>query len=166
MEHYYIYCLHNEDLPEYYVGHTKDLKMRWKAHKDDSKKYSHFKVYKYINNNGGIKNFKMEVLDESYCDLQEAKKLERYYMELLGATLNKQTPGITKTESHYLWVNKNREKTREIDAKSKQKNKEKIKERYSQKFTCVCGSSTSIYHKQRHFKSEKHIDFIKFNIGY
>ena len=97
MDHYYIYCLHNDDLPEYYVGHTKDLKERIRCHKKDSKKIN-YKVYKYINDNGGMNNFKMEVLDEVYCNLQEAAKLERYYTELLGATLNSNVPGRTHKE--------------------------------------------------------------------
>ena len=59
---------------------------------------STIKVYKYINSNGGINNFKMEVLYESYCNLEEATRLERYYTELLSATLNSEVPGRTQKE--------------------------------------------------------------------
>ena len=200
MDHYYIYCLHNEDLPEYYVGHTKDLKDRMHCHKyDANSRSSNRKVYQYINNNGGINNFKMEVLDEIYCDLQEAKKLERYYTELLGATLNFEVPGRTKKE----YRQDNKEKISKQNKKYKQDNKEKIKKYYQDnkeefkdyyqdnkekiierikkyyqnnkqeilekqgiKFTCICGSTTTHHRQTRHFRTQKHINFIRENIGY
>jgi hypothetical protein len=206
MDHYYIYCLHNEDLPEYYVGHTKDLNERWKEHIKKSKKLN-FKVYKYIRSNGGINNFKMEVLDEIYCDKQGTKKLERYYMELLGATLNSDIPGRTKQEydndnkqkldeyrkkylqdnkqeinkKHREYHQKNKQKIREKDKiryqKNKQKkcekqkeyrqnNKQEICEKKKVKFTCICGSVTRKSEQTQHFRTKKHIDFIRFNIGY
>jgi hypothetical protein len=39
-------------------------------------------------------------------DLQEAKKLERYYTELLGATLNSDVPGRTFKEYYQDKYNK------------------------------------------------------------
>tara|TARA_R110001632_G_scaffold86663_1_gene188945 strand:+ start:348 stop:884 length:537 start_codon:yes stop_codon:yes gene_type:complete len=174
MDHYYIYCLHNDDLPEYYVGHTMNWGKRWRLHKTDSKN-KNSKVYKYINSNGGINNFKMEVLYETYCSLEEAIKLERYYMELLEATLNSEVPGRTRKE-RMVWYNpiyyqKNKETIAEKNKKYHQENKEKNKHRYQEnkeqiseqhkeKFTCICGSTLRTGDKQRHFKTKKHINFI------
>ena len=149
MDHYYIYCLHNEDLPEYYIGSTKNLTNRWYGHRGDSKRHPNYKVYKYINNNCGINNFKMEVLDEIYGDKQDARKLERYYIDLLCATLNEREPGRTQ---------------KEYDAWQKpiyrENNKEQISEKRKEKFTCICGSETRIGDQSRHFRSRKHINFI------
>ena len=180
MDHYYIYCLHNEDLPEYYVGNTKDLNERWKNHKKDSKTLS-FKVYKYIRNNGGINNFKMEVVDEICCDLENAKKLERYYIELLGASLNSDVPGRTDEEYKKEYYQNNKQKINKYNKKYYQENKQEmceqhkeyrqnnrqeISEKRKEKFTCICGSVTRKNDQARHWKSEKHINFIKENIGY
>ena len=171
MNHYYIYCLHNENLPEYYVGHTKDLYQRWHCHKTDGNgRSSNRKVYQYINNNGRINNFKMEVLDEIYCDLQEAIQLERYYTELLGATLNSDVPGRTHKEYSALhdpiYYKNNKEQILEKKKVYYINNKETIREKQDQKFTCICNSEIRKNEKQRHFKSQKHINFIRENIGY
>jgi predicted GIY-YIG superfamily endonuclease len=155
MEHYYIYCLHNENLPEYYVGHTKNLKDRLNHHKKRSKnlnlKAAHSKVYKYIRSNGGIDNFKMDVLYETYCDLEEAIKLERYYTELLGATLNTQVQGRTDKEFWQMYYENNRDKILVADKK---------------KITCICGCTHRKRDRSKHWKTKKHINFIRENIGY
>ena len=184
MEHFYIYCLHNDDLPEYYVGHTMNLRLRWHKHKNKCKT-ENYKVYQYINNNGGIHKFKMDVLDEIYCDKQDARKLERYYIELLGATLNSDVPGRTRKERLVwykpIYYQKNKERICEQNKKYYQENKEKIcgkakkyqqenkeeiYEKAKEKFTCICGSTLRISDKQKHFRTKKHINFIRLNIGY
>ena len=155
MEHYYIYCLHNENLPEYYVGHTKDLKERIRCHIKRSKNLNlndaYSKLYKYINNNGGINNFKMEVLYETYCDLEEAIKLERYYTELLGTTLNTQVQGRTNEEYWQMYYKNNKDKILEADKK---------------KITCICGCTHRKRGRSKHWKTKYHINFIRENIGY
>tara|TARA_R110000751_G_scaffold82854_1_gene166578 strand:+ start:112 stop:615 length:504 start_codon:yes stop_codon:yes gene_type:complete len=167
------------------VGHTMNLNHRWNCHKGDSKRYSNYKVYKYINSNGGIDNFKMEVLDESYCSLEEAIRLERYYTELLSSTLNTQVPGRTQKERMVLYKpiyyqknkeeicekvkkyqQENKEKILEKTKNYRQENKEQISERRKEKFTCICGSTIRISDKQKHFKTQKHINFIRLNTDY
>jgi group I intron endonuclease len=149
MEHFYIYCLHNEDLPEYYVGHTKDLEYRFTKHKKDSKYRTtkNIKVYKYINNNGGIDNFKMEVLDEIYCSVQEARKLERFYMELLGATLNTNTPAKSI-----------KEKNHDFHTRTWQDRRIEVLTKRKEKFTCTCGSVLRIADRSTHYKTYFHLN--------
>ena len=155
MEHFYIYCLHNDDLPEYYVGHTTDLKERIRCHRKRCEKLdsipAHSKLYKYIRINGGFDNFKLEVLYETYCDIEEAIKLERYYTELLGATLNTQVPGRTLKEYWQVYY---------------KKNKDNISEKDKEKFTCICGSTYRKRERTKHWKTTKHIQFIRENIGF
>tara|TARA_R110000787_G_scaffold180709_1_gene292810 strand:+ start:9 stop:581 length:573 start_codon:yes stop_codon:yes gene_type:complete len=190
MEHYYIYCLHNEDLPEYYVGHTTNLKDRNKTHKWSSNNCNS-KVYKYIRDNDGYNNFKMEVLYETYCDLEEAIKLERYYIELLGATLNSDVPGRTVTEwanqyyhKHKQHINQRKQERRHLcicganvrkNGQQKHFRTEKhinfimgIDNKVDQtvKITCICGSTHRKRDRSHHWKSKKHINFIRENIGY
>ncbi len=158
MEHYYIYCLHNDNLPEYYVGHTKDLYQRWHVHKKDNKT-SFCKVYKYIRSNGGIDNFKMEVLDEIYCDLQEAKKLERYYTELLGASLNTEVPGRTVKEYYQDNKEKSNELSKEWRINNREKAQQRDRERYirdSVKVNCpICNVEITQHNLEKHQKTNK-----------
>ena len=139
MNQYYIYCLHNDDLPEYYVGHTENLTKRMYCHRGDSKRYANLKLYQYINNNGGIDNFKMEVLEEVYCNFEEVVKYEQYYKNLLNSTLNTKEPAGTRKE----W-----------------------KAKYFTNYKCICGLTGACSNRARHVKSKKHIDFIRENIGF
>jgi hypothetical protein len=173
MNHYYIYCLHNENLPEYYVGHTKNWRNRWDKHKQDSK-ISSCKVYKYINNNGGIDNFKMEILYECYCLEIEARQYEKYYKNLLGATLNTQEPCRSLQDSKINYRSTEHGKKTEKESKQKyrqsehgKKTEKESKQKYLKKqFHCICGKILSFNHRGDHWKSQKHINFIRENIGY
>jgi hypothetical protein len=168
MEHYYIYCLHNEDLPEYYVGHTVNLYHRWHSHKTDSKN-KNSKVYKYIRNNGGADNFKMEVLDEIYCDVYEARKLERYYVELLGATLNTEVPSRTLKEYHSYYMpnyyENNKEKLSDKNKIYRENNKDKIaaknKEWYENNKEHIYEKKKVYYENNKKQIAEKRKEYMK-----
>ena len=155
MDHYYIYCLHNENLPEYYVGHTVNLYDRNKLHRWATNIYGS-KVYKYIKDNGGYNNFKMEVLDEIYCLEIEARQYEKFYKNLLGATLNTQEPGRTRKEyrdlNNPIYYENNKEQI--------------LEQKKERRHLCVCGANVRKNGQQKHFRTEKHINFIRENIGY
>ena len=56
-------------------------------------------VYQYIRNNGGFDNWDMiEVERFEAIDGNDAKKRERYWIEILKATLNMVIPGRTQKE--------------------------------------------------------------------
>ncbi len=61
----------------------------------NSKNYNYY-VYQFIRNNGGWDNFDMIEIKKYNCaDRLEASKRERYWLETLKATLNKQIPSRT-----------------------------------------------------------------------
>ena len=187
----YKLCCKDTSVKDIYVGATTDMKSRRAVHKSDcnnpNNKGYNKKVYKFIREQGGFSNWDMIMVEKYACkDKLESGKRERYWMEELGATLNKQVPNRTQTEYHkdnkeyrneysrqYKKDNKgkikerkkqyhqeNKEKRNEYSRKYHKNNKEKILELRKIKYTCVCGSTISQDHKARHKRTQKHINFI------
>ena len=89
---YKIVC-NDLNITDIYVGSTTDFIRRKGQHKhscnsEKSKKYN-YKVYQTIRQNGGWDNFSMVEIEKYPCnDSNEARTRERYYFELLNASLN------------------------------------------------------------------------------
>ena len=121
---YKIYCKDPLMSSDIYVGSTTNFKERMGQHiyncnNEKSPKYN-FKVYKFIRENGGWDNFEMIVVEHYSCDSKlELLKQERYFIELLTASLNSYIPSRTKKE----YTENNREKIKEY----REINKESIK---------------------------------------
>lgn len=78
---YKITC-NDSNITDKYVGHTTDFVRRRKEHKTNVCKEnspdSHLKLYKFIRDNGGWDNWKMEIVAHYDCkDLHEAKQRTR-----------------------------------------------------------------------------------------
>ena len=146
---------------------------------------SNNKVYEYIRDNEGYANFTV-VLIESYPCLnkEELLKRERHWIEHYKATLNCKIP--TRTNKEYytdnkeqitiknkMYVAKNRIKTASYqkqyakdNAESlhkyitqySQDNKAKISTYKKEKHLCNCGMYFTIGHRNRHMKSQYHIN--------
>ena len=87
----------NEEIKDVYVGHTVNFVQRKGAHKNsccNPKNCSYnCKLYKVIRENGGWNNWKMEMVHFFNCEnLNEAKRKEQEYFELLNGTLNSIEP--------------------------------------------------------------------------
>ena len=54
----------------------------------------------------------------------------------------------------------NDERIKEYGKKYREQNKEKIYEKDKQKFNCECGGKYTHGHKQNHFRTKKHLDYI------
>ena len=123
-----------------YIGSTcKTLKERLSHHKNNYKAYL---KGLYANNTSFdiIKNndFTIKLLEA--CNIKTKLELlerEKYYIEN-NECLNKQMPGRTKKEY-------------------REKNNDKI----NKKINCECGGKFTNKHKTTHFKSNKHLEFIK-----
>lgn len=89
---YKIVC-NDLNVKECYVGHTTSFSHRKANHKKNcnninSNRYN-CKVYQFIRENGGWENWAMIEIEKVNCaDSLEAKKRERYWIELLNAKLN------------------------------------------------------------------------------
>lgn len=168
----YKLCCRDVNVKEIYVGSTVNFIRRKHSHKnccnnENNKDYNTY-VYQFIRDNGGFNNFDMiEVERYKAIDKKDLEKRERYWIETLGADLNKIIPTRTikewykdnkevineKRKEHY---QDNKEKILEYHIRYYKKNKEKVKEYREEKITCECGSIINKNHLARHQKSIKH----------
>jgi len=93
---YKIYCK-DPAVKDLYVGHTTNFVQRKYHHKrtciKENDSNHNLKVYKFIRENGGWDNWKMEMIGYKDCyDHYEARKAEQKYFETLKATLNSIEP--------------------------------------------------------------------------
>ena len=85
-----IYKLSNPDCSKFYVGSTAcDLKQRFAKHRNKSHEAPNRRLYKYINENGGFKQWNMMLLEtiDSDCLLTRNTR-EQFYIDDLNAELN------------------------------------------------------------------------------
>jgi len=139
-------------IPELYVGHTNNFRVRKNKHKWDCNKKD-FLIYKTINNNGGWDNWEMIEIEKYPCkDGNEARARERYWYEELNAKLNSFIPLRTNEEKQNYY----QEKKSEISIQQKtyyETNKEKINE----KINCECGCIITKKNMTKHKKTKKHL---------
>ena len=133
---YTFYRIFNLNLEECYVGSTTNYNQRIAGHKSicnnpNELRYN-TKVYKFIRENGGFKNWQFEIIDIQNLIKKEASNIENEYRMIYGATLNNNVPGRTDNESKQQYKLKNKEKISEQDKQYKLKNKDKIKEQRKQ----------------------------------
>ncbi len=119
----------------------------------------------------------IEIIKINCFDENEAKKYERYYIENLKATLNKNIP--TRTQREYYESNResiakyyedNKEVIAEKHKKYYESNRESIAEQRKNyyennkcKKNCNCGGCYNTLNKSNHYKTKKHQNFILSN---
>lgn len=110
-----------------YVGHTTNFTNRKRAHKNNCNNIkNNIYVYTIIRQNGGWENWDMIMIEEiSVANVNEAKKIERHWIETLQASLNKRMPGRTDIE----YYKNNKDALKEKQKIYDQNNKDIIKER-------------------------------------
>jgi hypothetical protein len=123
---FYKLCCKDISITDIYIGHTTNFTARKNQHKhechtESRKIHYNLNVYKFIRENGGFDNWDMIELSNRPCENnQEARRIEREYMEQLGATLNSRRPILTKEEhleQTHIWMDSHRE---DVNKKSKQ----------------------------------------------
>jgi hypothetical protein len=94
----YVIKCKDETKTDVYVGSTCSFKQRIRQHKCASK-FDKFKLYDYIQENGGWENFECNIYEEYPCEnVQQCRIKEREVYEKLKATLNSQKPHRDKGE--------------------------------------------------------------------
>jgi len=123
---------HNEDYDDndIYVGSTSNFKNRKNRHKfsciNETNKGYNMPVYKYIRDNGNWNNFVMIPIEQYSCNNKDELKIrERYHIDILRPTLNKNIPSRTKKE----YYEDNKEYLNEQRKKWREANKEQIAEK-------------------------------------
>ena len=188
----YKLCCKDINIKDIYIGSTTNFTRRKCEHKKSCNNEKHkaynFNVYRFIRENGNWSNWDMVLVEEVSCETKlELHKIEREYIEKLGATLNSSIP--TRTQKEYREDNKeydkeyyenNKEKKKEKSKEYYEKNKEKIKEKkkeYSKEYyeknkekkkeysklrtICICGTDMNFSSKSRHLKNNKHKNLMK-----
>ena len=161
----YKLCCNDPNITDCYVGSTTNFKCRKNSHKtvcnnENSKKHN-LNVYKFIREHGGFENWSMILIENFPCDTKlELHKRERYWLETLGAMLNKQVPSRNKKESDKNYRDNNKEKIKEKQKDWYERNKEQILLKSNEKIICACGTISLKCNLIRHFKSKKHQKFI------
>jgi predicted GIY-YIG superfamily endonuclease len=158
---YKIVCLNPEN-NWCYIGSTKNLRNRMKAHKSDchniySKNYNK-KAYCFIRENGGYPNWKYEILEEfEEYDVKTLRKRELYYIDITrNNNLNYERPYtkddnrlIRNIELSKIYHEKNIEKIKNYKKTYAIDNKEKIKknkkEYYNKNKNIICQKQKEYY---------------------
>jgi hypothetical protein len=97
---YKIVCL-NDDIKDIYVGSTSlELKVRYCHHVCCLTTNPDKKLSKFITENGGIENWKIELIEDYPCNTQEERLWrERHWYDLLKPSLNYYKPIRSKEET-------------------------------------------------------------------
>ena len=131
-KNYTFYRLFNLNFEECYVGSTTNYKKRIQYHKSDcnnpNSNHHNRKVYKFIRENGGFKNWQFEIIEEQILNHKDALEIESDYILLYSATLNSQVPSRTEKE----WDLYNKEHVKQYKNQYYLDNKKKIREQYKQ----------------------------------
>ncbi len=121
----YKICCNDASITDVYVGSTTAFSKRKCQHKavcNNTRNAKHnLYVYQFIRENGGWENWSM-ILVENYnaTNKRHLESRERYWLETLKATLNKQVP--TRTRKQYR--EKNKESIKQYRDEHKDKNQE------------------------------------------
>lgn len=132
----YKLCCNDITITDIYVGHTTNWTKRKGSHKTrcnnpNNKCYNYY-VYQFIREHGCWDNWSMVEIEKINCiDSNDARKHERRYLELLGATLNVVLPTQTKKE----YVENNKEHIKKLQQDWYIKNKEITISRASKRYT-------------------------------
>ena len=136
-----------------YVGHTTSFTHRKREHKSRCNNNFPFPIYKTINDNNGWENWEMIEIEKYACkDANEARARERYWYEILTATLNARSPTLN--------VEKRQEREKNYHKQYYQETKDEQNIKKKKKVDCECGGKYCHSDKARHFKTKRHLSFV------
>ena len=126
----YKLCCLDPEITDIYVGSTCNFKRRKGEHKsriNDKNDAGYNKYsYQFIREHGGWENWDMIEIEKFSCETKrELETRERYWLEYLGATLNKFIPTRTDKE----WQEANKERLKVMHRKWYEDNIETVREK-------------------------------------
>jgi len=127
---YSIQCL-DENIKEFYIGSTDNLKKRINSHKClYLKNTDHRKLYTFIRENGGWDNWEINYIQKfKFLTDEELREYEQWYIDTYKPELNSQRAKGIDEERKRLAHRKRLKKFYE-------KNKEKIQQKRKEKIPC------------------------------
>ncbi len=152
----YKICCNDPTVSDIYIGSTTSFNKRKYGHKtsciNTRSKLHNTYVYQFIRDNGGWENWNMVVVEAySTSTKRELETRERYWLETLGATLNKQMPTRTKKQYRH----DNREVLNEKKKQYCEKNKEAIKK--TRKQYCEKNKESIKQTKKQYYDKNKEV---------
>ena len=172
-----IYCIRNWLDDDIYIGSScQPLSKRFQTHKDNRKGYKRDRKLYAKMNELGIDKFYIELVEEYPCDnVEQLRRREGEIIREKKPILNKQIAGRTIQEwrednKEYIQEDKrqyhlqNQEKFNEKCRKWYRDNPDKVKAYRTEIIECPCGVNFTKHHKARHFKSQRHINYLNNNI--
>jgi hypothetical protein len=148
---YKIIC-NDMNCKDIYVGSTTDFTRRKNEHKRKCNNIAgnsyNLKLYENIRENGNWENWTMIEIEKYPCnDGNESRARERYYLEILNASLNTIKPNRSPKE----YYEDNKDKILKSKQIYKEKNKEKIQE-YQKEYIEQNKPKLKEYHKEYNSK--------------
>ena len=146
------------NIKECYIGSTRDFVLRRYNHKHDCNT-SHriqynYKVYQFIRDNGGWKNWSMKSIINYPCNSKKELFIKEQEVILsFDNTLNCIKPYLSNLEKKQQRI--------KCDKEYRIKHNERIKKYKSEKIQCECGRWSVRSSMARHRKSNFHTDFLK-----
>lgn len=172
----YKLCCDDPTITDIYVGHTTDKIRRKNEHKyccnNPNAKNHNFYVYQFIRENGGWNNWNIIIIEAYSCENNnQAEFRERYWIETLQSTLNKNIPTRSCRERYMqdqdefckkakAYREEHRDEIKENKKNFYQENKEEIEKQKKQKINCECGSIINKGDKAKHIKTKKHNNYL------
>lgn len=179
----YKLCCNDPTIEDIYIGSTCNFTNRKRQHKTSCNNPNtigyNIKVYKFIRENGGWENWSMVMIHEQAVENKlQKERIERQFIDELKPSLNCLIP--TRTKQEYKLENKeyisqykkqHREKHKEYYKQYRDEHKDRNKETWDEYYAknkdelnktinCECGGRYSKHQKARHFRSQKHQNFI------
>lgn len=157
----YKLCCNDLTIIDLYIGSTTSFRTRKNKHKNacinSIDKDHNYPVYKFLRNNGNWNNWSMIQIEVYPCqNKRELESRERYWIEILKATLNTYIPLQTNKE----WNIKFKDEIKIRRQIYRENNKEEIQAKKSEEIKCACGKSTDSSHKTRHEQSKFHQSYL------
>ena len=168
----YKLCCNDPAVLDIYVGSTTSFRARKCAHKntchnENNKDYQYY-LYQFIRANGGFSNWDMIQIERYDAkDKLDLLARERHYLELLGATLNRNVPGRTMKEYYRDTKEERSVYEKQYYKEHKQKHNEYTKQHYKDEKNiqvCICGSSYNYgksHCRNRHYRTQRHQNHIQ-----
>lgn len=177
---YIIYKLCCDDTDLFYVGSTRNMAERRRCHKGccnnpNSPAYNQ-KKYQNIREFGGFENWRLVPIEkmENVSRFQAECREEVVRVEL-NALMNSRKAscgGMTEQEYRREYRKEHRDYYNEYNAEYRQQNREyfenyqkenreELYRKQQEKFDCDCGGKYTRNHKNQHFKSKKHLQYLE-----
>ena len=156
---YKITC-NSPEIDHLYIGSSRNLKLRTRKHKYDSKdERCTSKVYTVIRDHGGLENWTIEVMESGTCETEfEIKGREKAWYDDLLPNLNTYRPQASKEERRLVkkqYYKKNLDKLKKYQSQYHEKNKQYR----SQKVQCdTCNCECRKGDLAKHNKTQKHLN--------